>query len=123
VDIFGKIAEEKIREALENGEFNNLPGKGKPLNLDDLSSVPEDLRMGYKILKNAGIVPEELQLQKEILSLQDLIKLCENEEEQARLKKKLTEKRLRFDILMEKRGMTNTAGLKTYQDQINETFD
>lgn len=68
MEIFSRIAEGKIKEAIRNGEFENLPGRGKPLRLDDLSSVPEELRAAYIILKNAGIVPEELQLQKEIVS-------------------------------------------------------
>ncbi|WP_371320142.1 J-domain-containing protein [Chengkuizengella axinellae] len=65
----------KIREAKAKGEFDNLPGKGKKLELEDLSHIPNELRMSYKILKNAGIVPVEMQLKKEIVSLQDLIDL------------------------------------------------
>ena len=52
-----KIAEQKIREAQERGEFDNLPGRGRPLELDDDAGVPDDMRMAYKILKNAGVVP------------------------------------------------------------------
>ena len=68
--IFELIAENKIREAIENGELDNLPCKGKPLQLDNLAHVPEELRAAYTILKNAGVLPEELQLKKEIVSLQ-----------------------------------------------------
>ena len=50
MDILAKIAEQRIREAMERGEFDNLPFHGKPINLDDLVGVPEHLRMGYKIL-------------------------------------------------------------------------
>ena len=46
------IAEKRIAEAMDKGEFDNLPGRGKPLEIEDLSAVPEDLRMAYKILKN-----------------------------------------------------------------------
>ena len=50
MNIFAKIAEQRIREAIEQGEFDNLEGRGKPLDLRDESWVPEDLRMAYKIL-------------------------------------------------------------------------
>ena len=55
------IAEQRIAEAIENGDFDNLPGAGKPLELDDDSLVPEELRLAYRILKNAGFVPPEIE--------------------------------------------------------------
>jgi hypothetical protein len=54
------IAEKKITEALEKGEFDDLPGRGRPLDLQEDPLVPEDLRMAYRILRNAGYVPEEV---------------------------------------------------------------
>ena len=66
MDILASIAERKIREAMARGEFDNLPGKGKPIVQEDLSGVPEELRMAYKILKNAGFVPPEVELSNEI---------------------------------------------------------
>ena len=51
------IAEQKIQEALRNGEFDDLPGKGEPLHLEDESGIPEELRLAYKILKNADCLP------------------------------------------------------------------
>ena len=50
------IAEQKIREALDRGDFDNLPGAGKPLVLEDLSHLPPELRMAYTILKNSGFI-------------------------------------------------------------------
>ncbi len=55
-------ADEKIKQAIAKGEFDNLPGKGKPLDLGAYFATPEHLRMGYSILKNAGIIPEEMEL-------------------------------------------------------------
>jgi len=50
------LAERKIEEAIERGEFDDLPGAGRPLDLDDLDPLlPEELRMAYRILKNAGM--------------------------------------------------------------------
>jgi Domain of unknown function (DUF1992) len=62
-------ADEKIKEAIAKGEFDNLPGKGKPLDLDAYFATPEHLRMGYSILKSAGIIPEEVELLKQIEGL------------------------------------------------------
>lgn len=57
---FELIAERKIEEALARGELRGLPGEGRPLDLDDDALVPEDLRMAYRILKNAGFAPQEV---------------------------------------------------------------
>jgi hypothetical protein len=71
--IFDLIAEQRIGEAIERGEFADLPGAGQPLDLDDDPLVPEDLRLAYRILKNAGYLPPELEVKREIRALEDLI--------------------------------------------------
>ena len=81
MDIFQKIAEQRIRQAMEDGEFDNLPGKGQPLQLEDDSHIPEDIRIPYKILKNANCLPPELELKKEILRLEDMLANMPNEKE------------------------------------------
>ena len=49
------IAERKIEEAIARGDFDNLPGAGRPLDLDDEDPLwPEEVRMAKRILKNAG---------------------------------------------------------------------
>ncbi len=85
MDVFAIIAERKIREAMERGEFNNLAGRGKPLVMEDLSAVPEELRMAYKVMKNAGCVPPEVELSNEVASLRRLV--LEMEESEERMKK------------------------------------
>jgi hypothetical protein len=72
--LFELIAEQKIREAIERGEFDNLPGQGRPLDLSDDRLVPEELRMAYRLLKSAGFVPLELEAHKEIRDLEQLIR-------------------------------------------------
>jgi hypothetical protein len=67
------IAEQKIAEAIANGDFDDLPGSGKPLELDDDTLVPEDLRLAYRILKNAGFVPPEVETLNEIAALERLV--------------------------------------------------
>jgi hypothetical protein len=54
------MAERKIAEAVSRGEFDALPGAGRPLDLEDDALVPEDERMANRILKNAGFAPGEL---------------------------------------------------------------
>jgi hypothetical protein len=71
--VIEKIAEQRIREALERGEFDNLRGAGKPLELDDDSDVPQELRAAYRILKNSGFVPPEVELRREIAKAEQLL--------------------------------------------------
>lgn len=67
------VAERRIAEAVANGELDGLPGAGKPLELDDDALVPEDLRCAYRILKNAGYVPPELEQVNQISRLEGLV--------------------------------------------------
>ena len=86
---FEKIVEERIRRAIEKGEFDDLPGAGEPLALEDDSSVPEELRLAYKILKNAECLPPEVELRKEIEKTEDLLAALPDAAEKYRLLKKL----------------------------------
>ncbi len=78
---FEMIAERRIKQAMEEGAFENLEGKGKPLVFEDDSMIPPDLRMAYKILKNAGFLPPALQNEKEIKQALDLLDDLEDEQE------------------------------------------
>ena len=64
------LAEKRIAEAVSRGDFDDLPGAGRPLELDDDSLIPEDLRLAYRILKNAGFVPPEVEAINEIAELE-----------------------------------------------------
>ena len=75
--ILDVIAEERIARARDAGELDDLPGAGKPLELDDDSLVPQELRAAYRILKNAGFVPPEVEALNEATSLQRLIRCLE----------------------------------------------
>ena len=79
------IAESRIREAQERGEFDDLPGAGAPLELDDDALVPEDLRAAYRILKNSGFLPPELGVHGEIRDIEQLLHRVKEESERARL--------------------------------------
>ncbi|MDQ7092216.1 DUF1992 domain-containing protein [Desulfosporosinus sp. PR] len=99
--IFDKIVEDRIQEAFRNGEFDNLPSQGKPINLDYWASLPESIRAGYMLLKNNGFVPEEVQLLKDIDELRDRLAGCSDPEEKAKLQKKLEETKLKYNLIAE----------------------
>jgi hypothetical protein len=79
------LVERRLEEAVSRGEFANLPGEGRPLELDEHPLIPEDLRLAYRILKNAGFVPPEVQALSEIGELEKLVNR-EGEDAAARAK-------------------------------------
>ncbi len=97
--MYQKIVEQLLREAEEQGEFRNLPGKGKPLHLEDESNIPEDLRLAYKILKNADCLPPELELKKEIRQMEDLLDAIPDEREKYKMIKKINFKILKLNMM------------------------
>jgi len=85
---FEKIVEERIKKAQEQGLFDNLPGAGRPLELPQDQHIPEDLRLSYKILRNADCLPPEIELKKEIYNTEQLlIQMPDTAERYATLKK------------------------------------
>lgn len=96
---FQRVVEERILEAQRAGAFDNLSGKGKPLELDDQSWVPEDLRVGYHVLKNAHVLPPEAELLKEIHSLEDLLKHIDGEVDRRAALRSIQWKVIRLDLL------------------------
>lgn len=86
---YHKLVEEKIQEALRRGDFDNLPGCGEPLQLEDDSHLPDDLRLAYKVLKNADCLPPELQLRKDIRQTEELLAGIQDTREKYRQMKKL----------------------------------
>ena len=83
MDILDQIVERRIAEAELRGDFDRLPGAGRPLELDDDSLVPRELRVAYRMLRNAGYVPEEVQLFAEIGSVERLLSQALTDEERA----------------------------------------
>lgn len=71
--VFDRLVEERIVESMRDGAFDGLPGTGKPLELDDDRLVPEELRVAYRILKNAGFLPPEIEARREAASLTRLL--------------------------------------------------
>ena len=91
------IAERRIAQAIEDGTLRTDSWKNKPLPLDDDSFVPDDLKMAYKILKNSGFVPPEVETRKEIQKLEDLISQTEDEHQRLRQMKKLNVLLMKLD--------------------------
>ena len=99
------LAESKIRAAMTRGEFDGLPGHGRPLPVDELSRVPAGLRMGFKLLQNAGCLPPELEARNEVARLGSLIAAAGDAEERARLSSLRADAELRYAVLVERRRL------------------
>ena len=95
LDALYRIAEQRIAKAIEEGTLKTEGWKNRPLPLEDNSFVPEDLKMAYKVLKNSGYVPPEVETRKEIQKLEDLI--LKTEESHVRIKQMR-----KLDVLMRK---------------------
>lgn len=87
--VLDAIAEQRIAEAIAKGDFDGLPGAGQPLELEEDLLVPEELRMAYRILKNAGFVPPEVHALKEIYELERLIESLDEGEPRSLAQRKL----------------------------------
>ena len=99
---FEKIVEEQIRRAIADGEFENLRGKGKSLELESYFQTPESLRMTYSILKSAEFVPEEVRLMKEIDAAKQELSSCADGKRMSRLEREIQEKQLSLSVLLER---------------------
>jgi len=115
---FEKIIEERILRAQRQGEFDNLPGAGEPLELTDDSWIPEDLRLAYKILKNADCTPPEIELKKEIMQTEKLLAGMKDTEESYRLLKKLNFLIMKFNTL--RNGSITFEMPQQYMEKLSE---
>lgn len=116
-----RLAEEKISQAIARGEFDDLPGAGRPIpDEDDLTLVPADLRMAYRVMKNAGFVPEEVRLRREIADTAQLLALCDDGSPEER------QGRARLRLLMQRLGEMRGGSVSlddAYARQLAERFD
>ena len=98
---FENLVEAKIKKAMADGEFDNLPGKGRPIDLHAYDSMPAHLRVGYQMLKNWGYLPEEVRLIKEMAAIREQLSHCASEAEKQKLMKALAEATQQFHFHME----------------------
>lgn len=99
---FEKIVETLIKEAKERGEFDDLPGEGNPIDLSEYFATLEDVRVAQAMLKNAGMVPMEIELLQEIAALKETLAATRDENEIPNIQKMLKEKQLEFNLLLER---------------------
>ena len=111
------LAEQRIEAAIAAGDLDNLPGAGRPLQLDDDPLVPEELRLAYRVLRNAGFVPPELQARAEIASVQTLLRHATDDAGRKRAVARLA--LLEAKLELEGRALPRGA----YRDRIVDLID
>ncbi len=110
---FERIVEAIIQEAMERGEFDNLPGKGKPIDLTEYFETPEDVRLAHSVLKNAGMTSREVDLLKEIAELKQILTAALDEQKKWRsapwrqersqeIERQIRQKQVEFSLIMER---------------------
>jgi hypothetical protein len=99
---FDKIVEALIKEAQERGEFDNLPGKGKPIDLSSYFETPEEVRLVQSVLKNAGMISPEVEILKEIAELRQLQEVVTDEAKKQEIRQRIDQKQMEFNLMMER---------------------
>ena len=100
---FDKIVESLIKQAMERGEFDDLPGKSKPIDLSEYFETPEDIRVAQSVLKNAGMTLREVDLLKEIAQLKEIMNALLDDRKKAEIQKQIHEKQIELSLMMERR--------------------
>jgi hypothetical protein len=97
-----KLVEKMIKEAMAKGEFDNLAGSGQPIDLSEYFATPEGMRLGHKLLKDANIIPEELELLREAETLKAELARASTDEEKRKIRNAINEKLLKYNLLKER---------------------
>ncbi len=109
------FVEEQIKKAVDDGEFDNLPGKGQRLDLrDEFAGLPEEVKQSFRILKRAGYLSEEQENQKQYISHRDLMQIATDGEKQA----DLSEKQVAFQTLTKERKLDKSSVFRKYASRI-----
>ena len=103
------IAESRIQEAFERGEFDDLPGAGQPLDLSEYFGTPVRDRMAFSLLKSAGVLPPELELLKEAETLERVLATCRDERRRTRIQQQIQARRTAFSMALERRARSARA--------------
>lgn len=107
--VFDRLADRKIREAMQEGKFDALPRKGA-IDLEEYFKLPAELRMAYSILKSAGCVPEEVEMLRDVDRLQTALDGAPDEAARAPIRKALAEAKLRLDLALERGRRQRATG-------------
>ena len=98
---FDRIVEAIIKEAMERGEFDNLPGKGQPIDLTEYFETPEDVCMANSVLRNAGMTLREVDLLKEIAELKQVLRAVLDEKKKHEIGQQIQQKHVEFSLMLE----------------------
>jgi Domain of unknown function (DUF1992) len=98
-----------LRQSEQSGELQAAPSYGKPLGFGDgYDETPAELRMGMKILKDAGVVPPEVEAMREAAALEERLNACADEAERRTLQQQLSDKRQAIALRLEKLAASRT---------------
>lgn len=117
---YESIVERRIQEAMARGEFDHLEGQGKPLDLDDDALVPPEMRLAWRVLKNAGFVPEEVALRGEMTAIEHAIASLADGPERVCAIKRLNLLRAKLDARHGRHAFWGAAG--AYQGKALDRF-
>ncbi len=120
MESFFRIAERRMAEAMLNGEFDNLEGQGKPLVFEDETWIPEDLRMAYRFLKNAGCIPPELEARNEVINMCAMINTIDDDKERLRKIRQLNFMLLKLNLT--RRKPLNFEDFPEYEGKLCSKF-
>lgn len=99
---FDRIVEAIVKDAMERGEFDNLPGRGKPIDLTEYFDTPEEVRLANSLLKNAGMTSREVDLLKEIAELKQVLVALIDEKKKQEIAKQIQQKQVEFSLMIER---------------------
>lgn len=113
--LIDQLVEQQIRAAQEKGELSNLPGEGAPLQFEDESGVPSELRTAYRLLKNSGFLPPELEMRREALQLNDLLHQLDPSDHQAN---EINKRLAMLEMKLQQAGMSTDFLRGEYGDPV-----
>jgi len=99
---FERIVEAIIKDAMERGEFDNLAGRGKPIDLSEYFETPEEVRLAHSVLKNAGMTSREVDLLKEIAKLKQIQAALIDEKKKQEIAQQIRQKQVEFSLMLER---------------------
>ena len=110
------MAERQIQDAQKNGVFDDLPGAGAPLKLDDDAMVPEELRAAYRILKNSGYVPPEVEALRDLREIELMLERAHDDGERSKLAGK-------FNVLLARAGALRGRSIAIDEDYFQKVAE
>ena len=117
--LIDQLVEQHVSEAQKKGDFDNLAGSGKKLVLDDDSHVPPELRAAYRLMKNSGFLPPELEMRREAIELKELLAGIDSADKNYQAHSK---RLALLEIKMRQAGLSTDFLRGGYGDQLSQRF-